>query len=159
VTALIASVIAVNAVVNAGGDILNPTLDTSLDAGAHSISFTTPKLTQDLHLVGMPEFDLFVSATDVNAYYYAELIEVNAKGSQHLVSRAAFKDSTADFGATHEIDFKGFSVNHLFQAGSQVRVRVASRDFPFFLPRSNQPTIKIYRNTDGPSHVILPVAP
>ena len=156
---LIAAVIAVNAAVNSGGDILNPTLETGLDTSAHSISFTTPKLTQDLHVVGIPEFDLFVSATDVNAQYYAELIEVNAKGSQHLVSRAAFRDSTADFGATHEIDFKGFGVNHLFQAGSSVRVRIASRDFPFFLPRSNQPTIKIYRNTDGPSHVILPVVP
>ena len=66
----------------------------------------------------------------------------------------------ADFGATHEIDFKGFGVNHLFQAGSSVRVRIASRDFPFFLPRSNQPTDQdLYRNTDGPSHVILPVVP
>jgi ABC-2 type transport system ATP-binding protein len=157
--ALITAVIAVNAVVNSGGDILNPALDTSLDTGAHSLNFTSPTLTQDLHVVGLPEFDLFVSATDVNAYYYAELTEVNAKGSEHLVSRAAFKDATSDFGGTHEIDFTGFGVNHVFQAGSKVRVRVASRDFPFFLPRTNQPTIKIYRNVDGPSHVILPVAP
>ena len=156
---LIGAIIAVNATLNTGGDVFSPNLNTSLDTGANSISFTTAPLTQNVHVVGLPEFALSVSATNSDAYYYAEVTEVNAKGSEHLVSRGAFKDHTANFGGTHEIDFSGFGVNHVFDAGNRIRVRVASRDFPFFYVTSSQPTIKIYRTAAHPSHIVLPVVP
>jgi predicted acyl esterase len=156
---LIGAIIAVNATVNTGGDVFSPTLDTGLDTGANSLSYTTATLTQNLHVVGLPDFRLSVSATNATAYYYAELTEVSANGSEHLVSRGAFKDHTANFGGTHEIAFTGFGVNHVFDAGNRLRVRVASRDFPFFYVTSSQPTIKIFRTTAHPSHVVLPVVP
>jgi predicted acyl esterase len=156
---LIGAIIAVNATLNAGGDVFSPNLDMGLDTRANSISFTTAPLPQNVHVVGLPEFRLSVSATNANAYYYAQVTEVSANGSEHLVSRAAFKDHSASFGGAHEIDFTGFGVNHLFDAGNQIRVRVASRDFPFFILSSSQPTIKIYRTAAHPSHVVLPVVP
>jgi hypothetical protein len=38
-------------------------------------------------------------------------------------------------------------------------VRIASRDFPFFLPNLKQPKAKIYRDAGHPSQVTLPVVP
>jgi putative CocE/NonD family hydrolase len=155
----IGAIIAVNATVNTGGDVFSPNLSTGLDAGANSLSYTTAPLTQNVHVVGLPQFQLSVSATNSNAYYYAEIIEVSANRSEHLVSRGAFKDHATNFGGTHEIGFSGFSMNHVFDAGNSIRVRVASRDFPFFYVTSSQPTIKIYRTAAHPSHVVLPVVP
>jgi putative CocE/NonD family hydrolase len=156
---LIGAIIAVNATVNTGGDVFSPNLDTGLDTGANSLSYTTAPLVQSVHLVGLPEFHLSVSATNSNAYYYAQVTEISANGSEHLVSRGAFKDHASSFGGAHEIDFGGFSVNHVFDAGNRIRVRVASRDFPYFYVSSSQPTIKIYRTAAHPSHVVLPVVP
>jgi predicted acyl esterase len=158
-SALIGAIIAVNATINTGGDVFSPNLNTGLDTGANSISFTTALLTQATHVVGLPEFHLSVSATNSSAYYYAEVTEVSANGSAHLVSRGAFKDHTTTFGTAHEITFGGFSMNHVFNVGNRIQVRVASRDFPFFYVTSSQPTIKIYRTAAHPSHVVLPVVP
>jgi putative CocE/NonD family hydrolase len=156
---LIGAIIALNGTINTGGDVFSANLDTSLDSSARSISFTSAKLAQAVHVVGQPEFHLFVSATNSEAFYYVQVTEVSANGSEHVVSRGAFKDHTNSFGGTHEIDFNGFGMNHVFDAGNEIRVRVASRDFPFFYLRSSQPTIKIFRNASGPSHVVLPVVP
>jgi predicted acyl esterase len=158
-SALIGAIIAVNGSINTGGDVFSPTLDTSLDDSANAITFTTTKLSQALHVVGQPEFHLFVSATDSEAFYYVQIIEVSANGSPHVVSRGAFKDHTTNFGGTHEIDFNGFGMNHVFDAGNKIQVRVASRDFPFFYLTTSQPTIKIYRKAPNGSSVVLPVVP
>lgn len=155
---LIGAVVAVNAVINSG-DILNGGVDTDLDTTASYISFTTAPVAQDVHVVGMPEFDLFVSATGPNAFYYVQVTEVTPNGSEHLVSRGAFKDHAASYQKAHAINFTGFSANRVFQAGNAIRVRVASRDFPYFYPSTTQPTIKIYRKGATSSHVVLPVVP
>ena len=156
---LIGAVIAVNAVINSGGDIFSGNVDTALDTSASFISFTSAPLTQNVHVVGLPEFHLFVSATDHNAYYYVQVTEVTPNGSEHLVSRGAFKDHASNFRVAHEIDFTGFSANRVFETGNEIRVRVASRDFPFFYPSTSQPTIKIYRSGANSSHVVLPIVP
>lgn len=156
---LIGAIIAVNATINTGGDVFSPNLNTGLDTTANFLSYTTAPLSQNIHVVGQPQFRLSVSATNSTAYYYAEVTEISANGSEHLVSRGAFKDHTANFGGAHEIDFSGLGMNHVFDAGNQIRVRVASRDFPYFYVTSSQPTIKIYRTSAHPSSVVLPVAP
>jgi predicted acyl esterase len=156
---LIGAIIAFNASINSGAGITDPNLSTGLDTTANFQSFTTSVLSQNLHVVGLPEFHLFVSSTNSNSFYFAQVTEVNANGSEHLVSRGAFKDSSPSFRQAHEIDFNGFSVNRVFDAGNSIRVRVASRDFPYFIPNTSQGTLKIYRNSAGPSHVVLPVVP
>ena len=50
-------------------------------------------------------------------------------------------------------------MNHTFPAGSEIWFRVASRDYPFFLPNLNQPTVTIYRDAVNTSTISLPVAP
>ncbi len=71
----------------------------------------------------------------------------------------AFKDHTIDSKMPHLIQFLLFVVNHRFGAGSQIRLVIASRDYPFFLPNLNQPRVRIYRDASHSSALLLPVAP
>jgi predicted acyl esterase len=119
----------------------------------------TSPLSQETHVVGRHDFHIFVSAGAANAYYFAELIERDSNGNDHLVSRGAFKDTSSGFASPHEIDFSGFGVNRVFNAGNSIGLRIASRDFPFFLANKNQPTIKFYRRPPNASNLTLPIVP
>ena len=156
---LIAAVTVVNGILNSGGDILSPNIVTNLDSGAQSISFTSGALRQNLRVVGLPALHLFVSSTDSDADYYVQVLEKSPRGKVRLVSRGAFEDHAATFNAPHEIDFSPFGINHVFKAGNKIIVKVTSRDFPFFLPNFSQPKIRIYRDSQRPSNVALPVVP
>jgi putative CocE/NonD family hydrolase len=156
---LIAAVTVVNGILNSGGDILSPNIVTNLDSGAQSITFTSAALKQNLRVVGLPAVHLFVSSTDSDADYYVQILEKPPRGKVRLVSRGAFEDHAATFNAPHEIDFSPFGINHVFKAGNKIMVEVTSRDFPFFLPNFSQPKIRIYRDSQHPSNVALPVVP
>jgi ABC-2 type transport system ATP-binding protein len=156
---LIAAVTVVNSILNSGADILSPNIITDLDTGANAITFTGASLTQDLHVVGLPAVHLFVSSKNRDADYYVQILESGPSGDFRLVSRGAFQDHSAGFKRPHKIDFSPFAINHVFKAGNKIRVQVASRDFPFFLPNLSQPTVRIYRDARHASSVALPVVP
>ena len=156
---LITAVAAANLLINNGADVLDPRVVTGLDGDANSVGFTSPPLAQPLHVVGIPQLTLFVSSDRRDAYYYVQLVERLPNGTTHLVTRSAFKDSSGGFRKTHPVNFSLFGVNHVFRAGSRIRLRVTSRDFPFFLPNLNQGTVKIFHSTRFRSTVTLPVVP
>ena len=156
-SALIAAAIFVNGLLNSGGNILDAQIATGLDSGANSKTFVSAVLAQDLHVVGLPEFHLFVSARASDAEYYVQILERLPSGTDKLVTRGAFKDHGTSFSTAHEIDFSAFGINHVFRAGSKIRLQITSRDFPFFMPNLDQPTTKIYRDASHPSSLVLPV--
>jgi uncharacterized protein len=144
---------------NSGSGILDPGIATGSDNAAIGRNFTTTPLASDVKVIGLPEFHLFVSANAADAYYYVQIFELSPNSSPKLITRGAFKDHASGFSAAHEIDFSPFAINHTFKAGNRIRIRVASRDFPFFLPNLSQPKIFIYRDAAHPSNVTLPVVP
>lgn len=155
---LIAAIISVGNSIN-GTNIIYE-INTGADSGANSLRFITKKkLTSNVHVVGTPQFHFYVSATSAGATYFAQVLERSANGSEHIVSRGAFKDHSSSFATAHQIDFSGEAMNHVFDAGNKIEVKVSTRDYPFFLPNPDEPTIKIYRNAEGPSRVDLPIAP
>ena len=156
---LMAAFLLVNNLLNSGGGVLDSSIVAKSDSAAKGINFTSTRLASDLTVVGLPEFHLFVSASASNAYYYVQIYERLPKGSAKLITRGAFKDHAGNFATPHKIDFPPFAINHIFKAGSAIRVRIASRDFPFFLPNLKQPKAKIYRDAGHPSQVTLPVVP
>jgi hypothetical protein len=157
---LIAAIILVNNfLLNSGGGILDPGIVTRPDNDANAKTFISKPLASDTKVIGLPEFHLFVSARAAEAYYYVQIFEISSNGTPRLITRGAFKDHASDFSAAHEIDFSPFAINHTFKAGNRISVRVASRDFPFFLPNLSQPKIFIYRDAGNPSNVTLPVVP
>jgi predicted acyl esterase len=76
-----------------------------------------------------------------------------------LVTRGAFKDSANSFRKVHQIAFPLFGVNHVFKMGNKIMLRIASRDFPFFLPNLDQDDFKILHGNRNPSSLVLPVVP
>ena len=157
---LIDSIISVNAIINSGAtSILDPKIFTKADNNAQRVRFTGATLPAALNVVGTPQCHLIVSASHSNAYYYAQILERTAKGKTQLITRGAFKDHTSSPSTPHAIDFPIFSVNHTFQAGSEILFQITSRDYPFFLPNLDQPTAKIYDDATHTSTISLPVAP
>ncbi|HEY4285268.1 MAG TPA: CocE/NonD family hydrolase [Chthoniobacterales bacterium] len=158
-TGFITAIAAANDLINAGGDVLSPSIVTDIDQDAKSVSFSTGALPQDLHVMGVPQVSLSVSASAGETYYYVQIIERLADGSTRLVTRGAFKDHTAKFKKVHQIDLSLFALNHVFKAGSKIGLRIASRDFPFFLPNLDQGTFKISHGKRNPSSLTLPFVP
>lgn len=157
--AFITALVAANQVINSGGDVLAPGIITDIDDSASSAGFSSAALAHDTHVVGIPQVSLSVSSDTADTYYYVQLVEKLADGNTHLVTRGAFKDDTARFRKVHPISFPLFGVNHVFKAGSKIRLRVASRDFPFFLPNLDEGTFKISHGNRQPSSVTLPIVP
>jgi predicted acyl esterase len=116
-------------------------------------------LPSDLHVVGLPTFRFYVSGKKPGAYYFVELEERKSAGDAKIVTRGAFKDDTEHSKEPHLIEFSPFAINHVFQAGNQIKLRIASRDYPFFLPNLDQPKAKIYFDDTQPSAVVLLVVP
>jgi predicted acyl esterase len=157
--ALFTAVAAANIVVNSGGDVLDSRVATGLDDNAPSVIFTSAALAQDLHVVGLPQVHLSVAASAADTYYYVQILERLPDGTTKLITRSAFKDSGGGFKRPHPIDFSLFAVNHVFKMGNKIRLRIASRDFPFFLPNLDEGTFKILHGTHQPSSLTLPVVP
>jgi putative CocE/NonD family hydrolase len=154
---LFTALAAANLTINAGGDVLSPQVVTDLDDSASSVGFTGPALA---HVLGIPQLSLSVSADQRDCYYFAQILERLPDGTTRLVTRGAFKDDTAShFRQVHTINFSLFGVNHVFKSGSKIRLRISSRDFPFFLPNLDQGTIKISHGSHAPSSLTLPITP
>jgi predicted acyl esterase len=157
---LITSLISVNAILNSGAtSLLDSKILTKADNGAKRVRFAGEMLPAALNVVGTPQCHLIVSASHSNAYYYAQILEKPAKGKTVLITRGAFKDHSSTPSTPHTIDFPIFSVNHTFQAGSEILFQITSRDYPFFLPNLNQPAAKIYDDATHTSTISLPVVP
>jgi predicted acyl esterase len=154
-----AAFLLVNSLLNSDAGILDSRLATQSDDSANARTFASPPLPANVTATGLPTFHLFVSAKASDANYYAQIFERIPGGTMRLVTRGAFSDHASDPNTPHQIDFSPFAVNHVFKAGDSIVVRVASRDFPYFLPNLSQPTVKLYRDSAHPSNVTLPVAP
>jgi len=157
--ALLLAVNAANSAINNGTDVLGPDIFTDIDNDAESKGFTSMPLGSALQVIGTPQLNLSVSSRGRNAYYYAQLLEKLPDGTLHLVSRGAIKDKSTGFRKAHSISFSLFSINHTFAAGNSIKVRISTRDFPFFLPNLDERTIKIFHNSKHPSSLSLPVVP
>jgi predicted acyl esterase len=159
-SSLISQVLAVNDIFNSGAaNVLDTRMFTQTDKDAKAIAFNSDVLPADLNVVGLPVVQLYVSAGKPNAYYFVQIEERLTLSDSKLVTRGAFKDHASASKVPHLIQFSPFAVNHRFSAGSQIKLVIASRDYPFFLPNLKQLTVKIYRDASHPSALLLPVAP
>jgi putative CocE/NonD family hydrolase len=154
-----AAFLLVNDLLNSDAGIMDSRLATQSDDSANARTFASPPLPANVTATGLPTFHLFVSAKASDANYYAQIFERLPNGTMRLVTRGAFSDHASSPNTPHQVDFSPFAINHVFKAGDSIVVRVASRDFPFFLPNLSQPTVKLYRDSTHPSNVTLPVTP
>jgi hypothetical protein len=142
-------------------------LDQRIDE-AYSLVYSTPPLTEDLELAGVPVAVLFVASSADVAYFHVKLCDIAPDGTSKWVIdgglNATHRNSHSQPepivpGQVYELKFDLKHVAYRFEAGHRMRVCVACADFQNAWPTSKNAVNTIYRNRAFPSQVILPIVP
>lgn len=151
---------------------------------AKALTYTTAPLTSDLTIVGHPVVTLYVSSNQTDGDFYAVLTEVDSTGFSHYITegilRASYRDTTTPpynnlglpWHRAYKADAKPLVPNQIvelqialhptanvFNAGHRLRVTImgADADNTEKPPVKGRPTITLYRGSDHPSAIRLPV--
>ena len=155
--------------IHAGGSI-NPwgmPVDQRLDE-AHSLVYTSEPLEEDAEVTGNPTAVLYVSSTADVAYFRVKLIDVAPDKTAKLVRyggiNATHRNSHSspeplETGAVHELKFDLKAVSYVFAKGHRIQVAVAGADMPNAWPTPKPASITLHRDSERPSHLVVPVVP
>jgi putative CocE/NonD family hydrolase len=142
------------------------------------LTYTGPKLTAALEVVGplgavlwvsttAPDTDFVVSLVDVWPDGYVQLVQQGIRRLRYRESDAA--PALAAPGEVSRIEVSLAATGHLFAAGHRLRVEVASAEFDrwdrnpntghdFAVDAATRIAVQtLYHDRDRPSHVVLPV--
>ena len=142
-------------------------LDQRIDE-AHSLTYTTPPLEEDMEVTGEPAATLYVSSSADTAYFVVKLCDVAPDGTSKLVTDggllATHRDSHSEPkplepGQVYELKFELKSTAYFFEKGHRIRVDVTSSDFQHAWPTGKPAVNAVYRDAKHPSHLMLPVIP
>jgi hypothetical protein len=140
-------------------------LDQRMDEG-YSLVYSTPPLTEDLEIAGVPVAVLFVASSAEVAYFHVKLCDVAPDGtSKWLIDGALNATHRSSHsqpeplvpGQIYELKFDLKHVAYQFEAGHRIRVCIACADFQNAWPTAKSAVNTIYRNRAFPSHVVLPI--
>lgn len=142
--------------------------------------YSSAPLTQPLEVTGPVTLVLYASSSAVDTDFTAKLIDVapngNARNLCEGVLRARYRDSFSEPcllepDRPYELRIDLLATSALFPAGHQIRVEVASTNFPRFdrNPNTGEPSgaarmlcpalQTVYHDMEHPSHILLPVIP
>lgn len=145
-----------------------------------SLTYTTPPLEADLEVTGFPRVELYASSSAVDTDWVVTVNDVHPSGySQHLrqaLLRARYREGDEKPVLMQPGEVYLFTIelppfSNLFKKGHRLRLTVTSSSFPKWYPNGNTgkeldedrpgiiATNTIYRDTDHPSRLILPVIP
>lgn len=145
---------------------------------AESLTFTTPALTEDTEVTGMPEVSFLASSTAANTDFTIKLSEVQPDGRSDLVTRgwinSSYRESNVNPAAPGDWRFVQptpivpgqvyryrvtlQSIAYRFRKGHRIRLTIASSDWPSNWPNPNA-AVNTVHFSDAGSHVVLPVVP
>ncbi len=149
-------------------------------AERRSLTFTTPALTEDTEVTGMPTVELWASSSAVDTDWTVTITDVHPDGySQTLrqnILRARYRDgdeapTLMTPGETYKFTIEMYPISNLFKAGHRIRMTVSSSSFPKWYPNGNtgremdedMPVVvaenTIHHDTERPSKVVLPIIP
>ncbi|MFC2007011.1 CocE/NonD family hydrolase [Chloroflexota bacterium] len=150
------------------------------------LSFVTPRLEEDMELVGPVTVKLWASSSALDTDFTAKLIDwcpPNAHyphgfalGLTDSIIRARYRESfekqvLMQPGTVYEFTIDLWSVCNLFKAGHRIRLDISSSNFPALDVNPNTGerigyhtgTVvaynTIYHDAEHPSHIVLPVIP
>jgi putative CocE/NonD family hydrolase len=151
-----------------------------------SLTYTTAPLEADIEITGHPIVHLWVSSTAEDGDFCVYLEEVDTSGQSHYISEGVLRAShraLADPPWNYqglpyhrsfasdlqplpadepvELVFDLQPTSNIFDAGHHIRIRVSAADADTLqnLTFDPPPTITVYRGTEYPSSVVLPVIP
>lgn len=135
---------------------------------SRSIVYSTAPLAAPLSILGRARAVLHISSTATVIGVAVSLSDVAPDGSSSLVAKGMLngtrRRSSSDPeplvpGEVVELDIEIDATGWRFGAGHRVRLSVAGADWPNVWPTPESGTIDVWRGTDQPSRLILPVVP
>lgn len=170
----------------AGYDVMSPVYPTTLMFNDRKgLTYTTPPLTAEVEVTGHPVVHLWVtsSATDGDFFVYLEDIsaaryskyvtEGHLRASHRAISTAPYEylglpyhrsyaEDMADLpGQPVELVFDLLPTSYVFAAGHRIRVTItcADKDTALTPQLDPPPTVRLYRQADHASYIMLPIIP
>ena len=150
-----------------------------------SLIYTTIPLPEDMEVTGHPIIHLWVTSSVKDGDFFVYLEEIDADGTSNYITEGklrashralseppfeylnlpyhrSFKEDAADLpDEPAELIFDMHPTSNIFDTGHRIRITVTCSDKDnFFTPQvSPAPKVTVYRNSEYPSHVVLPVIP
>jgi len=161
------------------------TLPPMLPVEEKSLTYTTAFLEQDIEVTGHPIVHIWVTSTSKDGDFFVYLEEVDETGVSNYITEGilrashrtmsepsfdnlglpwhhSFEEDIIDLpDKPAELVFDMQPTSNIFDKGNRIRITVTCSDKDNFLtPQvSPAPQVTLYRSTDYPSHVVLPVIP
>ncbi len=135
---------------------------------ALSLTYTTPPLDGDIHVLGRPKTRLFVESTAAVIGFVVSLSDISTDGSSHLVCKGALNATRRDSmthpeplkaGEIAKLDIEMDATGWVFKKGQRIRLSVSNADWPNLWPTPEKAISRIYLGKEHPSCLVLPVAP
>ncbi|MDX6591492.1 MAG: uncharacterized protein QOJ13_688 [Gaiellales bacterium] len=135
---------------------------------ALSLTYTTPPLEDDLHVLGRPRVHLHVSSSASVIGFAASLSDVGPDGQSHLVAKGMLnvtrRDSLNDPsplvpGEIVELEIDVDTLGWVFRTGHRLRVAIANADWPNVWPTPYPAESEVHHGAARPSRITLPVVP
>lgn len=114
--------------------------------------FTSTTLGEDLEVTGLVEATVWVSSTGQSADWTARLCEVDGRGRSIGLLDGIHRE-TQTSAVPHAVTIRLGHVSHLFRKGNQIRLQLASSNFPRFdrNPQSGKPATLAMREDFKPT--------
>ncbi len=168
-----------------GGKLLMPTIQfagihdqTAVEQRSDVACYTSPVLTDPVAVSGPVKCLLWVSTSAQDTDFTAKLVDIEPGGMAANLADGivrlskAFPDQLNELGAIREVEIDLWDLGHTFLPGHQIRLEVASANFPRFDRNLNvvagpdllsiddavTATQTIYHDADRPSRLILSAA-
>ena len=161
------------------------TVPSMLPVEVKSLMYTTDSLKQDIEVTGHPIVHIWVTSTSKDGDFFVYLEEVDEKGNSHYITEGilrashrtmskpsfdnlglpwhrSFKEDAAELpDEPAELVFDMQPTSNIFDKGHRIRITVTCSDKDNFLTPeiSPVPQVTVYRNSEYPSHVVLPIIP
>lgn len=135
---------------------------------ALSLTYTTSPLTEDVYLLGWPQAILYLSSSAAVIGFSANLSDVAPDGTSHLVAKGMVNATRRESlgqpkrlepGEIFELDIQIDCTGWIFEKGHQIRLSIASADWPNVWPTPEPAINHVYRGPQHPSRLILPIVP
>lgn len=135
---------------------------------AYSLTFTSTPLSAPLEILGFPQVQLYLAASEPIAQVAVKLCELAPDGSSFLVARGVLnlthrqshaQPQALTPGEIYGVSLELSSISHVFAAGHRIRLSIAGADWPLAWPPPRPATLSLYHDATHPSQLTLPVIP
>lgn len=135
---------------------------------AYSLTFTSAPLLAPLEILGFPQVQLYLAASEPIAQVAVKLCELAPDGASFLVARGVLnlthrqshaQPQALTPGEIYGVSLELSSISHVFAAGHRIRLSIAGADWPLAWPPPRPATLSLYHDATHPSQLTLPVIP